>query len=249
MSNQIHFGVGNAFAKRTDISNPTPTRFGILQEISVNFEGATKEAYGQNTFPVDVARTTTKVGGSGKMLNIDAVALADLFFGATVTASSGFDIYYDEAHSVPGSSTYTVTVSHVSGGIQDLGVYYSATGVQLRRVAASSEALGLYSVNEGTGVYTFASADASAALLFNYKNASTTYNEMDLSNFLMGSGPVFTFYLTNPYRGKTFNLILNACRITKIDFPFKNIDHTVMDFDFSAFTDSADKLASFATSP
>jgi len=74
---------------------------------------------------------------------------------------------------------YTITVANAANYNDDLGVYYTAGGANagigttsgvFQRVAAPSQA-GQYSVNFATGVYTFASADATAPVLISY-----TYN-------------------------------------------------------------------------
>ena len=93
---------------------------------------------------------------------------------------------------------YTVTVANAATYNDDLGVVYAATGKRFNRVTTPSAA-GQYSVNFATGVYTFAAADANAALLISYTyNVTTSGNKLTLTNQLMGTTPTFkaTFYTT-----------------------------------------------------
>ena len=65
-----------------------------------------------------------------------------------------------------------------------------------QRVAAPSQA-GQYSVNFATGVYTFASADATAPVLISYTyNVTGTGYKVAITNQLLGTTPTFkmTFY-------------------------------------------------------
>lgn len=72
-----------------------------------------------------------------------------------------------EQHTVPSSGPYTFTAihAHYSGNIY---VGYYGTSITLTQVSPGSEALGKYSVNTSTGVYTFAAADAGAVVLIYY---------------------------------------------------------------------------------
>lgn len=165
------FGTGQLFA--TPVGGGAPLRFGALQDVSVDFQGDTKELFGQYQFPLAVARGKTKVTWQANTANIDVAAYNQVFFGGTVVAGTELKQVFNEAHSVPASGQYTVTVANYAEFFQDLGVYYSTTGLPLQQVGSGSEATGKYSVS-ATGVYTFHSSDASAALLFNYLYEDTT---------------------------------------------------------------------------
>jgi hypothetical protein len=238
----INFSSGTLFATRTDSAagaNPTPVKFGILQEGSIEFDGTNKELYGAYQFPQDVARGPIKVMGKSKLAQIFS-GMYDLFFGQGITASTGLLIALNEAHSVPASSAYTITVTNSSMFTQDLGVAYSATGIPFTKVA-SSPAQGQYS--EASGVYTFASADASAAVLISYEYSGTTgYNEIAIANQLMGTSPTFSLILATTYKGNVMNMHLNQAISEKLTFPTKNTDYTIQEFDFQAYTDAANNL-------
>jgi hypothetical protein len=250
----INFGVGTAIGRRTDISNSTPAFMGILQEIDISFDQTLKELMGQYKMPVDVAQAQLKVTGKAKFAKISANTMNDLFLGETVVSSSGEKMAIAETHSVPSSpGAYTVTVTNAATFENDLGVFYSATGIQLTRVGSGSEALGKYSVNTGTGVYTFDAADADAALLFYYDYTVTTLKQISLANQLMGTGPAFELNLQESYTNNagTTNYIylkLNACRSSKLTWPFKNMDYTIQEFDFTAFADQSNNWGAISTS-
>jgi hypothetical protein len=237
----INFSSGAMFAVRTDSAagaNPTPVKFGILQEGSIEFDGTNKELYGTYQFPQDVARGPIKVMGKSKLAQISSV-FYDLFFGQGVTSGAGILLALNEAHSVPASSPYTITVTNSSTYSADWGVSYSATGIPFTKVA-SSPTVGEYS--EASGVYTFAAADEGAAVLISYEYTGTTTNEIVLSNQLMGTSPTFAFVLTTTYKGNVMNIHLNQAISEKLTFPTKNTDYTIQEFDFQAYCDASNNL-------
>jgi len=246
----INFSSGTLFGVRNDsgVAYPTPVKFGILQEGSLEFAATNKELFGQNQFAFDVARGAVKITGKSKLAQISA-QWYDLFFGQGVTQATGLEVALNEPHSVPGSSTYTVTVTSAASFTEDLGVSYAATGIPFTRVAPSSEALGSYSVNTTTGVYTFASADASAALLFSYEFGGTTgFKEIAITNQLMGSAPTLTMVLACTYKGNVQNVHLNQVISEKLSFPWKNTDYSILEFDFQAYADAANNVFKITTS-
>lgn len=246
MGIQINFGVGSLVTTRTDISNATPTKFGVIQDVEIDFDFTNKDLIGQYQFPVDVARAAGKITGKAKTAEFNARAINDTFFGQNLSIASGVLFANNEAHSVPApSGPYTVTVTNSANFIADQGVFYASSGLPLVHVA-SSPAQGQYSVS--AGVYTFASADASTAILFNYTYSTTADNEISIANQLMGTSPVFSVLLANTYKGNVFNLVLNAAISTKMSFPFKNVDYTISDFEFSAYADASGNIGTITTS-
>ena len=162
----FNFGVGSLWAARTDIANPTPAQFGTLQDIQVDFDFTSKPLMGQYQIAVAVARAGMKTTLKSKSATINSGIFNQSFFGQTQTVG-GLTTILNEADSVPASSTYTITVAQAATFKTDLGVVYAATGLRMTRVA-SVAAAGQYSVVVATGVYTFYSADASAAVLISY---------------------------------------------------------------------------------
>lgn len=244
----INFGVGTVIGRRTDISNATPAFLGILQDISIDFDQSLKELMGQYKMPVDVAPAQLKVTGKAKFAKIQANTVNDLILGQTLTSAAGSEMAIAEQHTVAAT---TQAVTNAGTFVHDLGVFYSATGIQLVRVAPGAEAAGKYSVNEATGTYTFNVADE-VALTFYYTYTVNTMKQIAMTNQLMGVGPVFELNIQEQYTNNlgTTNFMyvkLNACRSSKLTWPFKNMDYTIQEFDFTAFADQANNWGSIST--
>jgi hypothetical protein len=248
-STAINFSSGNLYAVATTagVSNPTPVKFGILQEGSIEFDGTNKELYGNQQFPQDVARGAIKVMGKSKLAQIYS-GMFNLFFGQTITTGAGVGVISGESDTVPGTSTYTITVAQAATFQTDLGVVYAATGIPLTRVASVSTA-GQYSVNTSTGVYTFNSSDASAAVSISYEYGLTSgVNEIILTNQLMGNSPTFMAILACSYKGNFMNVHLNQAISEKLTIPTKNTDYTILEFDFQAYCDASNTLGKLTLS-
>jgi hypothetical protein len=151
---------------------------------------------------------------------------------------------------VPAATPYTVTAANTASYNDDLGVVYAGSGKRFNRVTTPSAA-GQYSVNFSTGIYTFSSADASAALLLSLLsytyNVATSGSKITLTNQLMGATPTFkaTFYTT--YNGSGTALRLNACTANKLSFPTKVDTWTISELDFSAFADASGTIGYLST--
>ena len=222
----VNFSSGSLFGVRNDSaagSNPEPVQFGVLQDVTIDFDGSLKQLYGQYQFPQDVARGEIKVSGKAKTAQIFS-SYFDLFFGEGVTLATALDVVVAEAHTVPGSSTYTCTATHSAQIVDDLGVTYQTTGLPFQKVS-SVTAVGQYSYS--AGVYTFYSTDASAAVLINYTYTGTNANEIVVNNQLMGTAPTFFAVLATTYKGTIFNLKLNNCISEKLSMPITNKDYTI----------------------
>ena len=241
---QLAFGAGALWGNRTDTtgSGIGPDQFGILQDVQIDWEWTTKELYGQFQFPVDIARGQGKITGKAKFARIFGAIYGDLFFGQTPAAGQ-VTVAENEAQTVPASTPYTVTVANAANFVDDLGVYYATganAGGRLTRVTTPAAA-GQYSVNFATGIYTFAAADANAALLLSYLYNVTGGKKLVVTNQLAGYTPTFkaTFYTTKTTQGTPAGLalVLNACTASKLSLPTKIDDYEIQEFDFSAFAD------------
>jgi hypothetical protein len=114
-----------------------------------------------------------------------------------------------------------------------------------------SPAAGQYSVNLATGVYTFAAADANAAVAISYLyNVSSAGKKLVLTNQFMGYTPTFkaTFYTTKTTQGAAAGLalVLNACTASKLSLPTKTDDYEIQEFDFSAFADATGTIGTLS---
>ncbi len=240
------FGTGNMYFIPPAVSPavPTPVKCGILQEGSVEFAFTAKQVFGQNQFAEANFRAQGKVTGKSKMASINMAVMAQ-FFGGSAPATGQILPAVNETHSVPATSPYTVTITPPGSGTfsKNLGVVYAATGIPLTRVASGSEALGAYSVNETTGVYTFAAADEGAALLIDYLYALSTVGQtLTVVNQLAGLAPSFMCVLDNITGSYGAVLILNNCMSDKLTIATKVGDVSIPEFDFIAAADAAENI-------
>ncbi len=219
-------------------ANPTPIKFGTLQDVSVEISGSLKELYGQNQYAEAVARGKCKIAGKAKFAQIVGKHVNDLFFGQTMTSGQKLTSL-DEAQSVPASSPYTVTVTNSAQFVDDWGVRYSATGLPLVKVT-SAPVQGQYSVSAGT--YTFAAADAGAAVFISYRYTSAAGVQLNIRQQLMGFAPTFQILLNEQYAGKQANLLLYSCVAEKLAWATKNEDFLVPEFDFEAFANAGGQV-------
>jgi hypothetical protein len=249
---QLAFGSGALWGERTDLtgSGIGPRQFGVLQDISIDFDWTAKELYGQFQFPVAIGRGQGKISGKAKYARILGLVYTDIFFGQTPTTGQ-FGIAENEADTIPATTPFTITVANAASYNDDLGVYYAtgsqASGAPFNRVSTPSGA-GQYSVNFSTGVYTFSSADAGMAVLVSYTyNVTTSGNKLTITNQLMGILPTFKATFYGVYQSKSTALRLNACAASKLSLPTKLDDWTIQEMDFMAFADATGTIGYLST--
>lgn len=245
----INFGVGKLIAVPTTLADgtaiavPTPVVLGTMQDVSIDLSTETKTLYGSGKYPIAVGQGKAKTEIKAKYAEINGAILGSLFLGKAGVAGIK-DAVIDFEASVPAASAFTVTMAPPSSGtyVMDLGVRYREAGMSLTRVA-SSPAAGQYSVSP-TGVYTFASGDASKPLFFSYEFSATssTAQTFALTNDVMGYTPSFSLMLRNTYDGKSMVLKLNRCISGKLNIPLKNDDFAMYDFEAEAFADAGGQL-------
>lgn len=305
--NQYGFGSGVLYGTRTDGGVVTPVRFGILQDVTIDFAAEIKELYGQLQYPVDTARGKAKITGKAKFAVLQASVYNSLYFGQTATTGQTLFAYNETtaalatvsaATSVAAPSGTTLTFSAVPAGVvvgagvadtttpsaiaagttvvsktsttvtlsaavtgvliadsiqfgpavtaansativEDLGVYYSLTGLPLTLVA-TAPTVGQYAVTGGT--YRFSAADAGQVMLLNYSYTATTGQTITGSNALMGATPKFRVNLQNSYEGHTLAMVLYQATSNKLNFPTKLDDYIYNELDFAAFADPAGRV-------
>lgn len=242
---QYGFGTGVLYGTRTDIPGATPIRFGVLQDISIDFNGEIKDLFGQYQFPVDSARGKTKISGKAKNAVINAGQFNNLFFGQTAATGQRKSVT-NEAQTV--SSTGSVTVANGSTFNLDLGVVYANTGVPLQFTVGAPTQAGQYSVNTATGQYTFFSTDEGANVLIDYLYTATTGTLVSGVNLLMGTTPRFTAVFTQSYGGNQTVMKLYSCTSSKLTMATKIDDYTIPELDFSAFANSGGQVFELSTS-
>ena len=231
---QFAFGSGSCFGTST-AANSTPERFGALQGISLDISFNLKELYGQNNFPLTVARAGGKITGKASNASFQARQLNDLFLGGTLSAGQSATAL-DEAGTV-GTTPYQITVANSANFLTDLGVIDYVSGLQMVKVA-SAPATGQYSV--AAGVYTFAAADTLKVVRINYTySISSTGQKIIIAQALMGVAPTFSVLLNQVYNGQQLNLYLNACVANKLSMASKTEDFMMPDLEFQAFADAS----------
>lgn len=238
----LQFGSGVLFGIPNSgnlAANPTPTKFGILQEASVEFKADLKKLYGQKQFAVATARGKIDVTGKCKIALLDPNGLNQLYFGQT--ASAGVNrMVIDESHA-PGAS---VNVTNHTTWARDYGVINADTGLNMTLALTSSPAVGSY-FSSGAGVYVFNASETASAVKISYMETdSSNGTTISLTNQLMGYAPQFRALLTNNFRNKYFALELNNCTMGQVSFPSKQDDFWIVDATFDANCDASDTLGS-----
>jgi hypothetical protein len=238
---QFGFGSGSAWGIDSG-SNPTPGRFDILQESSVEFSFSNKALMGEYQMPVTVGRSAGKVTGKSKWGRLQGRALNSLFFGATKAAGQT-SVAKDEAGTIPGTP-YTITVANSATWVTDLGVRNATTLIPLVRVA-SAPATGQYSVS--AGVYTFAAADTTLPMQISYVYTIAGSGEsITIANQPIGAAPNFKQVLTQYYNGLRQTLVLNACVSSKFSGGTKTEDFFTQEMDFDAMTDTSNNIGTWS---
>lgn len=236
------FGAGRLYGLDNSSAVPTPQKFGTLQEVNIEFNFGVKELHGAKQFPVDVARGKGKITGKAKSAKLQGALLGALFFSETAVTGEIKSVE-NEAGTIPDTpGPYTITVANAADFRKNLGVVFAVTGVPLSRVV-SGPATGQYSVDESTGIYTFAAADKLLGVLIDYLyDAASSGKTITMLNREMAQAPSFMGIFTGVFDGVYITLILNKCISNKLTMPFKNEDFVVSEFDFEASTDDADQL-------
>jgi hypothetical protein len=249
---RIQFGAGQIFLRPIGgniPTNATPQILATLQDFAIDISATIKDLRGQFQFPDDTAISDRKItwkSGSGRM---DIDAYNQLCFGESSIGTGGTPQSVQESHTIPATNPTTVTVTLVADiPITDLGVQYSATGQKLTAVPSGPVA-GQYSVNPATGVYTFALADASKAVLISYNYVLTTGRILTVNNHVQGFGPALEIFASMPYQELTAGVpnyihLYNA-KVSKLGIPLKRADYLITDLEGEAYANAAGAVADF----
>jgi hypothetical protein len=227
------FGPGAIFLQRTDIANLTPVNIGRANEFQLDQQFTKKELYGQNQFPLLIARGSAKFTAKAKAALVSGIALNSAFFGMTL-ASGQQATALSESGTVA-SGAYTA-VNHATF-VADLGVVYAATGLPLAYVA-SSPAVGQYT--QSGGVYGFNAADNGKGTFVTYTYAvAGAGQQLTLVNPLLGVTPTFQLWYYTSTNGVPLNLQLYSCIADKLSLAFKLEDFMMPELSFSCFANQA----------
>jgi hypothetical protein len=236
---QNAFGSGSLWGIDSG-ANPTPPRFGALQDCSVDFSYNSKELHGEYQLPLTVARGTGKIGCKAKFAQLAGRVLNALFFNGTKAAGQT-SVADGEAGTV---ATAAITVANSATFVENLGVRYSATGLPLVRVAATP-AVGQYSVS--AGVYAFNATENGVAMKLDYTYSIASVGEkITISNQLLGQAPTFKAVFTQSYGNLRQTLTLNANVSNKLGFGSKLEDFVMPEMDFSSFADAGNNIGTWS---
>jgi len=238
---QAIFGSGRLYGVGGDTLS-TPTEFGTLQDVSIDFSLTKKELRGQNLFPEKIGRAEAKITGKAKMGRINPVLFKQLFFDFGTMATGRELLAAGEAASVPAATPFTVVASNGANFKTDLGVKDANTGAVFEKVAAGSEVQGAYSVDPSTGTYTFSTDDQGRAVLISYTYSDTSGHTLSVGNTLAGVASTFQIIVWNEDDGGKHGIRLYACSSDKLAFATKKGDFNIPELDFAAQADPAGKV-------
>jgi hypothetical protein len=272
---QLSFGPGIVWGERIDnavidavtglpepLAGTGPTQFGITQKASVNWSFTDKPLYGQQQFPVAVARGQGKVDVKITNAQFNMLLFADIFFGLTPTVGQ-FSVAQSEVIVAAGG----YSVINAATFIDDLGVRYNDSGNHLYRISGGTPPVnldplitplplsgaGTYSVDLTSGAYTFDGADAGLELVVSYAYATAdTGVQLSITNQGQGFTPAWKctfFQQTSPGQAgantsdQPLALRLNACVSSKLTLPNSAIDAwTIPELDAMAFSNAAGEI-------
>lgn len=241
LSGKPTFGAGRVFAIANS-ANPTPARAFVPQSQSIDFKRKVESLFGENQLAVAVGAGQLEVSGKVEYGKINARIYADIMFGDGSTTGSSL-MADKETGTVPGASTYVVTVANATNYLFDLGVVNAATGAIYTRVAAGSEVAGSsYSVvtsGANKGKYTFAAGDANGNMLFSYGYASTTIGEtISLTNQAQGQTGSFQSVHVLPWGTQQDMFVFNNCIAQSSGISTKQSGFASNTMDYMASVDS-----------
>ena len=244
MGQLVQGGVGDVIwipnSVTAGISGPTPRRFGILQDVSVDFSGSIKPLYGKLRMPVSQMDTEFKISGKAKGAQFKS-DLFNMFFGAPApTSGNTRRVSLDEAITPTGSGV--ATVARAATFVEDLGVYDTVTGLwNLNISTTGTPSAGQYKVSTG-GVYTFQAADVNPKqITYSYTVASGGSGvSFKIPNIAMGAGPRFGVVISNAQiDGLQCTLKLYKALSSKLTLAWKFNDWSIPEFDFEAMDDGS----------
>jgi hypothetical protein len=242
---QFIFGSGAMYATPlvdatgNAVTVPTPVKFLACQDISIDLSFDTKMLYGQNQFPLAVARGKGKATVKAKHGQVNGALFNNAFFGQTLATGQEGYVQDLTGTAIP-STPFTITPAPPSSGVwaADMGVR-NASGIPMTRVA-SAPATGQYSVS--AGLYTFAAADTGLVVYIDYRYTMTTGKKIAIGNQLLGSTPLVALDIVVPYGGKMLTMRFPQAISGKMGLATKLDDFTIPEVDFDVFADSTNNV-------
>jgi hypothetical protein len=236
------FGIGGALAIPVggNLATPSvPIQFLTLGGCSVDIDQKIVGLMGQSEGPDDAAPSDMTIKCKADWGRLDVNQFNSIMFGETITTGISVSVPYPGLLNTIATSV-TPVVPNSGTWAKDGGVYYTATGQPLKRVA-SGPSTGQYSVS--AGVYTFNSGDNTSLAQIYFTYTLGTGQVLTKHNQLQGYGPVFECYLSMPFLGNfgagNNGIHLYQCRFSKTSFPLKRNAWVMSDFEFEAFPNAA----------
>lgn len=246
ITEQSFFGSGELWGIGSD-ALLTPSKFGTLQDVSIEFAMTQKELRGGKLFAEKTANSEAKITGKAKFGRIDPVMFNNLYFGGALAAGRERNIDGEAGTVQANPGPYTVIAANGANFKTDHGVIDQATGKALEKVAAAPAA-GQYSVAVATGTYTFAAIDTGKKVLISYSyNDVATGRTLSVTNTLAGLSPTFQIVLREVNEDGEVGMKLYSCTSSKLSFATKLGDFMIPEFDFSAKADAAGNVFDLMT--
>ena len=240
---QLQFGTGTLWGAATmdafgnTIANPTPVKFGVLNDVGLSIDRDIKELYGQLALPVAVGGGKMKIAIQAKFAQVQGRIFNDMFLGQGMTSGTLTAVNDDLTGQAIPTTPFTITIAPPNTGTfgKDLGVLDS-NGVAMQRVA-SGPATGQYSL--AGAVYTFATADVGKQVYisYTYTYSVSSARSLNFNNVAMGTLPIFGLDLSCRYQGKQAYFRFISCAAKKLGFDPKQDDFAMSDMDIVAYAD------------
>ena len=211
----------------------------------MEFSQKLEKLLGQNKLPDDIAPGEMEFKGKANFAEIEVDIFNSLFFADIITAGVKNFVNGEATGAVTGNNYSVTNAGNNSKPNVMLSVRYATTGVQLQQVSAGNEATGSFSFNSSNGKIVFGGNDAgnNVTFLVDYTYTTATGKTLTVTNHLMGYGPVFEIYLSQPYQSVGNGIHLFSCRCAKMSMPMTRNAHMFSDFEFEAFANSAGNVA------
>lgn len=246
MGEKTMFGSGSLWASPSS-GDPTPRRFGVLQDVSLEMSYSTKELYGEYEFPVEVARGKGSISLKASYAAFSAAFWNAVFFGNGELVDGHDAIAELEAAAVPSVAPFSLNAANAQTWQEDLGIYYADTAQQLTRSPdAAPFAAGQYVVSPA-GQYLFHADDKAKGLLLTYRyTVATAGQTLVLSNQRLGSAPDFAVHLYGKFKGRPVTFKLFRAMGAKLTFATKQEDFTIPSFEGKAMADDLNRIGSLS---
>ncbi|MEI6730316.1 MAG: hypothetical protein WCL30_03570, partial [Pseudomonadota bacterium] len=106
------FGTGTLIAKRTDIANAAPFMFGVLQNVTLDFEQKLESLLGQNKVAVALGDGELKILGKAKFARLQMTLFSNMLLGQSSSVGALDMVSAGESVTIP-TTPFTYVVANV----------------------------------------------------------------------------------------------------------------------------------------